>query len=226
MNPDFAIVLNFKLKNAKGVDADFLVKTARNIGARAVATDAFKPDFEKACSKYTIALVTNEPAQDDCELSATNAIEQLVLQRRAGQKAIIDIPVTDDGNLLSETKAQLTQINNWMHLFGHAFNESEPCNLTISNVKEDSGFVLRNRHMHYQKYVFVKAPLPEIIKVQGLSNEPNRIEMVAQRTELDFTFAGNELIINLKNAPKNDFTWQVIRIQEHRPEDDIKETKY
>ena len=226
MNPDFAIVLNFKLKNAKGVDADFLVKTARNIGARVVAADAFKNDFAKACKKYTIALVTTEPIQANYELSAANVVEQLVLQRKAGQQATIDIPVTDDGNLLAETKALLTQINNWMHLFGHAFNEGEPCNLTISNVNEDNGFVLQNRHMHFQKYIFIKAPLPEIIKIQGLTNKPNRIEMVAQRTELDFTFADNELTINLKNAPKSDFTWQVIRIQEHRPEDDIKETKF
>ena len=226
MNPDFAIVLNFKLKNAKGVDADFLVKTARNIGARAVAADAFKTDFAKACKKYTIALVTTEPIQANYELSAANVVEQLVSQRKAGQQAVIDIPVTDDGNLLAETKALLTQINNWMHLFGHAFNEGEPCNLTISNVNEDNGFVLQNRHMHFQKYIFIKAPLPEIIKIQGLTNKPNRIEMIAQRTELDFTFADNELTINLKNAPKSDFTWQVIRIQEHRPEDDIKETKF
>ena len=226
MNPDFAIVLNFKLKNAKGVDADFLVKTARNIGARAVAADAFKTDFAKACKKYTIALVTTEPIQANYELSAANVVEQLVSQRKAGQQAIIDIPITDDGNLLAETKALLTQINNWMHLFGHAFNEGEPCNLTISNVNEDNGFVLQNRHMLYQKYVFIKTPLPEIIKIHGLSNEPNRVEMIAQRTELDFTFADNQLTINLKNAPKSDFTWQVIRIQEHRPEDDIKETKF
>ena len=226
MNPDFAIVLNFKLKNAKGVDADFLVKTARNIGARAIATDAFKTDFEQACRKYTIALVPTESVQYGCKLSATNTVEQLVLQRKAGKNTVIDIPITDDGNLLAETKALLAQINNWMHLFGHAFNEGEPCNLTISNIDEDNGFVLQNRHMHYQKYVFIKTPLPEILEIQGLTSEPNRIEMVAQRTELDFTFAGNELTINLKNAPKSDFTWQVIRIQEHRPEDDIKETKY
>ena len=226
MNPDFAIVLNFKLKNAKGVDANFLVKTARNIGARAVAADAFKTDFAKACKKYTIALVTTEPIQANYELSAANVVEQLVLQRKAGQQAVIDIPVTDDGNLLAETKALLTQINNWMHLFGHAFNEGKPCHLTISNVNEDNGFVLQNRHMHFQKYIFIKAPLPEIIKIHGLTTEPNRVEMIAQRTELDFTFADNQLTINLKNAPKSDFTWQVIRIQEHRPEDDIKETKY
>lgn len=34
MNPDFAIVLNFKLNGQ--ADADTLVKIARNIGARAV----------------------------------------------------------------------------------------------------------------------------------------------------------------------------------------------
>ena len=80
--------------------------------------------------------------------------------------------------------------------------------------------------MHNKKYLYVKSHLPEAKKVQGLANKPNRFEMIEHRTELDFTFTDNELSITLKDVPKSDFTWQVIRIQEHRPEDDIKETKY
>ena len=226
MNPDFAIVLNFKLKSAKDVDADFLVKTARNIGARAVSVDAHQTDFKKACAKYTIALVDAEAIEEGCELAPADPVAKLVANRKDGQKTIINIPVTDNGKLPSATEEMLKQINNWMHLFGHAFNEGEPCTLKTSGVAENNAFVLQNRHVHYQKYLFIKAPLPETIKVHGLINKPNRIEMIENRTELDFTFADDELNINLKDVPESDFTWQVIRIQEHRPEDDIKETKY
>ena len=224
MNPDFAIVLNFKLKSAKDVDADFLVKTARNIGARAVSVDAHQTDFEKACAKYTIAL-TEQPVQGT-DLTATDVIDRLVLNRKAGEKTIINVSVTEDGKLAPETELMLKQINNWMHIFGHAFNESKPCALKVGNVAEDSCFVLQNRHAKYQKYIFVKTPLPETIKITGLTAKPNRIELIDQRTELEFGFSNNELTIDLTNSNKNDYDWQIIRIQEHRPEDDIKETKF
>ncbi len=224
MNPDFAIVLNFKLKNAKDVDADFLVKTARNIGARVIAADANIPDFKKACAKYTISL-TEQPVQGT-DLTATDAIDRLVLNRKAGAKTIINVSVTEDGKLAPETELMLKQINNWMHIFGHAFNESEPCTLKVGNVAEDSCFILQNRHAKYQKYIFVKAPLPETIKITGLTAKPNRIELIDQRTELEFEFSNNELTIDLTNSNKSDYDWQIIRIQEHRPEDDIKETKF
>ena len=224
MNPDFAIVLNFKLKNAKDVAADFLVKTARNIGARVIAADADIPDFKKACAKYTISLM-EKPTQGT-DLTATDVIDRLVLNRKAGAKTIINVPVTEDGKLTPETELMLKQINNWMHIFGHAFNESEPCALKVGNVAEDSCFILQNRHAKYQKYIFVKAPLPETIKITGLTAKPNRIELIDQRTELGFEFSNNELTIDLTNSNKSDYDWQIIRIQEHRPEDDIKETKF
>ena len=224
MNPDFAIVLNFKLKSAKDVDADFLVKTARNIGARAVSVDAHQTDFEKACAKYTIAL-TEQPVQGT-DLTATDVIDRLVLNRKAGEKTIINVSVTEDGKLAPETELMLKQINNWMHIFGHAFNESKPCALKVGNVAEDSCFVLQNRHAKYQKYIFVKTPLPETIKITGLTAKPNRIELIDQRKELEFEFSNNELTIDLTNSNKSDYDWQIIRIQEHRPEDDIKETKF
>lgn len=218
MNPDFAIILNFKLKSTKDVDADFLVKTARNLGARAVATNQLQDEFKLACAKYTVALVDGR-----CGFDATSddVIDKLVANRKIGQSSFINVEVAGKNAISSATKAALSTVNNWMHLFGHAFNDSQPCNLTA-----DSGFVLQNRHLHYQKYVFVNRPLPKQVVVSGLTVAPNRVEMIENRCEPAFTFQDNTLTIDLTEITSSNLPWQIIRIQEHRLEDDIKETKF
>lgn len=215
MNPDFAIVLNFKAKDTQNVDADFLVKTARNIGARAVSGGDYLKD---ACAKYTIFLA-NE--QNGVELTPKNAIDTLVENRRAGKNTVINLSINADGKFTADQQALLDVINNWMHMFGHAFNEGKISNLTV----DQDGFILENRHASYQKYVFLKSPLPKEIVVSGLKQEPNRVEWIENRVDLDFNFAKNKLKIKLLQ-PDDEFTWQVLRIQAHRPEDDITETKF
>lgn len=214
MNPDFAIVLNFKING--NADADFLVKTARNIGARAVMTNAQKDDFEKACSKYTIFLADEA---DGIDLNGDDVIDTIVNNRQNGKNTIINIPVTD-GKFDDATQKLLDTINSWMHLFGRALNEGKN-----SNLETDNGFILENRHADYQKYVFVKRPLPEKIVVSGLTQEPNRVEWIDHRADLDFAFKDSKLTINL-TEPESDLAWQVLRIQAHRPEDDIIHTEF
>ncbi|ALJ23106.1 hypothetical protein AO203_03860 [Lactobacillus gallinarum] len=214
MNPDFAIVLNFKING--NADADFLVKTARNIGAHAVMTNAQKDDFEKACSKYTIFLAYEA---DGIDLNGDDVIDTIVNNRQNGKNTIINIPVTD-GKFDDATQKLLDTINSWMHLFGHALSEGKH-----SNLETDNGFILENRHADYQKYVFVKRPLPEKIVVSGLTQEPNRVEWIDHRTDLDFAFKDSKLTINL-TEPESDLAWQVLRIQAHRPEDDIIHTEF
>ncbi|MDF7672758.1 hypothetical protein PT281_05685 [Lactobacillus sp. ESL0701] len=218
MNPDFAIVLNFKLTNPEKVNADLLVKTARDIGARAVAADGAQEAFQAACAKYTIALVNEGLGQS---YLPDNVIDAMMKQREAGKATVINLTVADNGELTDESKKLLTPINDWMHMFGHAFNESEPCAISA----DGDSFVLQNRHMHYQKYVFVKQPLPTKITITGLTHEPNRVEWIEKRVDLKFTYEDNTLIIDLAE-PVEEFPWQVLRIQEHRPEDDILETKF
>lgn len=215
MNPDFAIVLNFEISNKDQTESDFLVKTARNIGARAVSGSK---ELKTACAKYTIFLAPENKGQD---LTADQVIDVLVQNRKAGQRTIINIPVEQDGKFSDETNSLLQKINNWMHMFGHAFNEGKPSSLSV----DQDGFVLENRHVNYQKYVFLKEPLSQHITINGLSQEPNRVEWIENRKDLDFTFKNNKLEINL-NKPDHNFDWQVLRIQAHRPEDDIKETKF
>ena len=61
--------------------------------------------------------------------------------------------------------------------------------------------------------------------MEGLSEEPNRIEWIDHRTELDFRMEDGKLIIDLVQ-PDDNFDWQVLRIQAHRPEDDIIHTEF
>lgn len=215
MNPDFALVLNFKLNKQENVDPDFLVKTARNIGARAVSGSEL---LKEACAKYTIYLTKQN---DGLTLTADNVIDRMVENRKNGKPTIINIPVNSDGKFDEATDKLLSTINNWMHMFGHAFNEGKESALTVDH----NGFVLENRHAAYQKYVFLKHPLPEKIVVTGLDKEPNRVEWIEKRVDLDFSFKDGKLNIQL-TKPDDDFIWQVLRIQAHRPEDDIAETKF
>ncbi len=215
MNPDFAIVLNYQLKNKDNFDPDFLVKTARDIGARAVSGSK---KLKAACQKYTIFLA---PVKDGQNLTADNVIQTLAVNRKAGQRTIINIPIDDKGQFSADTLHLLRTINSWMHMFGHAFNEGQPSQLTATH----NAFVLENRHANYQKYVFLKEPLPQEVTVSGLKKEPNRVEWIENRKNLAFEFKDGKLKITLIN-PDYSFPWQVLRIQAHRPEDDIKETKF
>ena len=214
MNPDFAIVLNYQLNG--NADADFLVKTARDIGARAVMTNAQNDDFKVACTKYTILLAN---AENGIDLTSDNVIDAMVNNRKNGKATIINVPVAN-GSFSAATQEILDTINNWMHQFGHAFNEGQPSALASSN-----GFILENRHANYQKYVFLQNPLPKKIVVEGLSEEPNRVEWIEHRIDLDFNYKDHKLTIKLIK-PDDEFAWQVLRIQAHRPEDDILETKF
>lgn len=218
MNPDFAIILNFKLKSTKDVDADFLVKTARNIGARAVATNQLQDEFKLACAKYTVALVDG---RDGIDATSDDVIDKLVANRKSGQSTAVNVDVDANGAISPATQKMLTRINDWMHIFGHAFNGSAPCALSA-----EPGFVLQNRHQLYQKYLFVQKPLPEQVVVSGMKMAPNRVEMIENRNEPAFTYHNGKLTIDLSKIEGSDFPWQIIRIQEHRPEDDIKETKF
>lgn len=214
MNPDFAIVLNYQLTGK--ADADLLVKTARDIGARAVMTNEQSDDFKAACDKYTIFLADQK---DGTDLTNNNVIDAMVNNSQDGKATIINVPV-ENGELSATTKKMLDAINNWMHQFGHAFNEGQPSTLTSSD-----GFILENHHANYQKYVFLQSPLPEKIAVTGLAEEPNRVEWIEHRIDLDFSYKNGKLTINL-TKPDDEFPWQVLRIQAHRPEDDILETKF
>jgi hypothetical protein len=219
MNPDFAIILNFKTAAvpAAELDPDFLVKTARNVGARAIATS--QPElFKAAGAKYTIAILPERPSLD---LTAANLIDTIVTRRQAGQNSCLAFELAAAQSFTEADQKKLQVLNDWMHLYGHAFNEGQPSKLQV----DQDGFVLVNRHASYQKYLFLKTPLPQQVVVTGLEPEPNRVEWIQKRLPLEFDYQKQQLTIKL-SEPENGFPWQVVRIQAHRPEDDLAETKF
>lgn len=210
MNPDFGLILHFDSKQ----NPDDVVKLARNIGARAVSFDQVTPEVEAALDKYTIKLAD----QSGVDLPE-DPVDLMVKNRLAGKATCFNIP-TANGQIEQTTKAKLEQINEWIHLFGHAFNESTNSELTV----DGDGYIMENRHMAYQKYVYLHTPFPKSIVVKGLDQAPNRVELIDQRVELDFKF-DQDLTIELPEIA-TPFAWIIVRIQAHREEDDWEETKF
>lgn len=210
INPDFAIILNFN-PTGTNVNADALVRRARDIGARAVSGPE---ELQAACEKYTIAYL---PGQAGQRYSADEVVDALVTARKAGQTLVVDVDAEDEAD-----QAALDALNAWMHKFGHAVNEGQESDLSADAAE---AFVLTNRHAPYQAYLFLKAPYPAEVKVTGLTEEPNRIEWIDGREECAFVFENGVLAVQLKKQ-ESPFAWQLIRIQGHRPEDDIAETKF
>lgn len=211
LNPDFAIIVN--ITATEGVDPDALVRHARDIGARAIASQ--QPDlFQAACEKYTIA---NLPSQDGRDYPVGQVVDALVAARQAGKPLVINFDPDSP-----EDQEALEELNLWMHKYGHAVNDGAPSELTAN---ADGAFLLTNRHASYQDYLFVKKPFTDEIEVAGLDQEPNRVEWIDGRVDCPYTFEKKILKITLPIV-ESTFTWQVIRIQEHRPEDDIAETEF
>lgn len=220
MNPDYGIILNFKV-NANA-NAQKLVRLARNIGARAISVEGAEDlaPYKEACKDYTVELVNAH----GIDLESANVINDLINFKRNGQHAVFNVELDEMGDLLDNQKTALTLLNDWMHWFGHAYNESTESSLktTASN-----SFVCENRHASYQVYVFIKSPLPETITVSGFEQEPMRIEWIDERAELSFDSQDNAAKIELSPYPEGiDYKWRVLRIMKHRPEDDIKETQF
>lgn len=210
INPDFAIILNFN-PSGENVNADALVRRARDIGARAVSGPE---ELQAACEKYTIAYL---PEQSGRHYKADEVVDALVAARKNGQALVIDVDAADEAD-----QTTLEALNSWMHKFGHAVNEGQASELSAD---AEDAFVLTNRHAPYQAYLFLKAPYPAEVKVTGLTEEPNRIEWIDGREECAFVFEAGVLTVQLKKQ-ESPFAWQLVRIQGHRPEDDIAETKF
>lgn len=210
INPDFAIILNFNPTGAN-VNADALVRRARDIGARAVSG---REELKAACEKYTIAYLPDQAGQ---HYKADEVVDALLAARKAGQALVVDVDGEDEAD-----QAALDALNAWMHKFGHAVNEGQESDLSADAAE---AFVLTNRRAPYQAYLFLKSPYPAEVKVTGLTEAPNRIEWIDGREECEFVFENRVLTVQLKKQ-ESPFAWQLVRIQGHRAEDDIAETKF
>jgi hypothetical protein len=214
-NLDLALELTFKA--AKNIDADKLVRYARDNGWRGaslVGTPEQKDAFAQACQKYTIAFV--EPATE--ELPHTDLLAKILAKRRASQNASYLVSLDPDGHLQKNDEQAIASLSAWLHYFGHALYEGRP-----SDVKTEApNFVLQNAHASYNLYLFVTS-FEKKVHLQNLPDKIQRIEWIDTRKQLDIP-ENNEFSLT-DDGPEPD-TVRVLRIMLHRPEDDIVKTQF
>lgn len=210
---EFAIIVKLPSAELTNKQADAVIKRIRDVGIRAIATN---PVFSQACQKYTIKQVDSEV---DFTKLPTDPVTTLQNNLAAGKTCNWSLTI-EQGFFSQQTNESLEQLNSFMHQYGHLVNEGKPCNLAVVN---GDGFCLKNKIASYQDYVFVKSP-SQSIQISGLEAAPNRIVLVKSHAELEFSFQAG--LLTITDLPADHSNLTVIRIQEHRAEDDLESTEY
>lgn len=217
------IILNFKIENASASDPDQLVKLARNIGIRQVSVEStdklFISSFQKACLIYSLDFDTKAGGIIPDKETIINTI---LKNKHNNLETVLQIPVLETGNIAPDIMASLDTFNQWMHWYGHAFNEGVNSDLVVDNKQ---ALIFVNKVANYQIYIFLKQPYSTTINVSGIEAEPSLVNWIDNREELKFELNNQTLTINLTDT-KKDFDWRGLRIMLHRPEDDLPTTKF
>lgn len=222
---NIGIVLQYTIDGNDGsIDADLLVRQARDAGFRGVSikdADAMQEKLLKeSCQKYSIKFCQPRPA---LPLAGPDILAKLMAARLDDYNIYFEIKLNKSGEIDSKEYKQLDLLRQWIDRFGHAYYEARPDKDITTN---GNATIFRNNVANYQIYVFIHQPLSQQITLHNVP-EIKTVMWIDTRKELNFTQDGSEITIDLKRDPDDDnFTIYGLRLQEHRPEDDIKETKY
>lgn len=222
---NIGIVLQYTIDDNNGsLDADLLVRQARDAGFRGVSikdsNDMQKESLKEACLKYSIKFCQPRPA---LPLAGPDILAKLMAARLDSYNIYFEIKLNKSGEIEAKEQEQLNLLRQWVDRFGHAYYESRP----DKDITTDANAtIFRNNVANYQIYVFIHQPLSQQITLHNVP-EIKTVMWIDTRKELNFTQNGSEITIDLKRDPDDaNFTIYGLRLQEHRPEDDIKETKY
>ena len=216
MSENLNLALELTFKADKNIDADRLVRFARDNGWRGaslVGTPDQKVEFAKACAKYTVA--QTEPAAE--ALPHTGLLAKILEKRQAGQNAGYAVMLTEDGSLAEEDKKAIAGLSEWLHYFGHALYEGRPCNAKTAA----PNFVLENAHAPYNLYLFVSSFGKA--NFASLSGKIQKCEWIDTCTPLEPLADDTFELTDDGPLPHN---VRVLLIMLHRPEDDIVKTQF
>ena len=115
-------------------------------------------------------------------------------------------------------------LRTWIDRFGHAYYESRADHEIKAD--EDNVHVFYNAIAKYQRYVFIHIPLEESIELKHVP-QVEKSAWIDTRNELEFKQDGDRLHIELKRKEDSEqFSVYGLRLQLHRPEDDLGKTEY
>lgn len=196
-----------------------LVRFARDHGFRGLNLSspdpALQEKFAQAAKTFSLTLVSapSQPLPADPVAA--------ILQARSKQKnAAFAISLNASGQVSKADLTILARLNQWLHDYGHAFYESRPTAIKASA----PNLIFQNGHAPYQIYLFIKNLSAGKLSITNLPTSVNKIESIAKRTSVPFKQEGKKAVLTLPNS--SDSAWRGFRILLHRPEDDIKKTKY
>ena len=162
---NIGLVLQYQVAPKGVIDADALVRYARDCGFRGVsikdANDAQMTEMKAACQKYTIKFCQKRPAE---KLISPDVLAKLIAARLDNMNIYFEVELNADGSIKSESDPAMETLRKWISRFGHAYYESRADHEIKPD--EDNVHVFYNAIAKYQRYVFIHIPLEESIELK------------------------------------------------------------
>lgn len=222
---NIGLVLQFKVAPKGHINADALVRQARDYGFRGVSIkdgdDLQAEELQKACQKYTIKFCQKRPAE---KLISPDVLAKLIAARLDDMNIYFEVDLNEDGSIKAESDPAMMNLSKWLDHFGHAYYESRADHEI--KTKDDNVHIFYNAVAEYQRYIFIHIPLEDSIE---LSHVPHveKAAWIDTRNELEFKQDEDHLHIELDRKDDSDkFSVYGLRLQLHRPEDDLGKTEY
>ena len=222
---NIGLVLQYQVAPKGVIDADALVRHARDCGFRGVsikdANDEQMADMQVACQKYAIKFCQKRPAE---KLISPDVLAKLIAARLDDMNIYFEVELNADGSIKAESDPAMKTLRNWISRFGHAYYESRADHEIKAD--EDNVHVFYNAIAKYQRYVFIHIPLEESIELRHVPHV-EEAAWIDTRNEVEFEQDGDHLRIKLnRQEDGEEFSVYGLRLQLHRPEDDLGKTEY
>lgn len=222
---NIGLVLQYQVAPKGSIDADVLVRHARDCGFRGVSikdgNDTQVAALQAACQKYAIKFCQKRPAE---KLISPDVLAKLIAARLDNMNIYFEVELNQDGSINSESDPAMKTLRKWIDRFGHAYYESRADQEIKAD--EDNVHVFYNAIANYQRYIFIHIPLEESIELKHVPHVEEAV-WIDTRNDVEFEQDGDHLSIKLDRKEDNsDFSVYGLRLQLHRPEDDLGKTEY
>jgi hypothetical protein len=214
---NIGLVLQYQVAPKGTIDADALVRHARDCGFRGVSIkdgdDSQADALQDACQK--------RPAE---KLISPDVLAKLIAARLDDMNIYFEVELNQDGSINSESDPAMETLRKWIDRFGHAYYESRADHEIKAD--EDNVHVFYNAIAKYQRYVFIHIPLENSIELKHVPHV-EEAAWIDTRNEVEFDQDGDHLRLKLnRKADSEKFSVYGLRLQLHRPEDDLGKTEY
>ncbi len=222
---NIGLVLQYQVAPKGTIDADALVRHARDYGFRGVSIkdgdDSQAAALQTACQKYAIKFCQKRPAE---KLISPDVLAKLIAARLDNMNIYFEVELNQDGSIKPESDPAMKTLQKWMDRFGHAYYESRADHEIKAD--EDNVHIFYNAIAKYQRYIFVHIPLEESIELKHVPHVEEAV-WIDTRNEVEFRQDDDHLELKLDRQTDNeDFSVYGLRLQLHRPEDDLGKTEY